>query len=43
MNQPCTGQELIAYALFGGRADKRKLLKDEADEYLNEIFQTQSI
>ena len=29
MNEPCTSQELIAYCLFGGIPDKRKLLKDE--------------
>ena len=39
MNEPCTSQELIAYCLFGGIADKRKLLKDEADEPLSEIFE----
>jgi len=39
MNQPCTSQELIAYDLFGGIADKRKLLKDEADERFIEIFE----
>ena len=43
MNQPCTSQELIAYDLFGGIADKRKLLKHEVDEHLNEFFRTQSI
>jgi hypothetical protein len=43
MNQPCTSQELIACDLFGGIADKRKLLKDEADENLNKFFRTQSI
>ena len=37
MNEPRTGQELIAYYLFGGIADKRKLLKDEADEPFTEI------
>ena len=39
MNEPCTSQELIAYCLFGGIADKRKLLKDEADEPVSEIFE----
>ena len=39
MNEPCTSQELIAYYLFGGIADKRKLLKDEADEPLSLIFE----
>ena len=39
MNAPWTSQELIAYYLFGGIADKRKLLKDEADEPLSEIFE----
>jgi hypothetical protein len=39
MNEPCTSQELIAYRLIGGIADKRKLLKDEADEPLGEIFE----
>ena len=39
MNEPCTSQELIAYHLFGGIADKRKLLKDEADEPLSQIFE----
>ncbi len=39
MNEPCTSQELIAYYLFGGIADKRKLLKDEADEPLSEILE----
>jgi hypothetical protein len=39
MNKPCTSQELIADYLFGGIADKRKLLKDEADEPLSEIFE----
>jgi hypothetical protein len=29
----------MAYCLFGGIADKRKLLKDEADEPLSEIFE----
>jgi hypothetical protein len=29
----------IASYLFGGIADKRKLLKDEADEPLGEIFE----
>ena len=38
-NEPCTSQELIAYCLFGGIADRRKLLKDEADEPLSEIFE----
>ena len=38
-NEPCTSQELIAYCLFGEIADKRKLLKDEADEPLSEIFE----
>ena len=28
----------MAYCLFGGIADKRKLLKDEADEPLSEIL-----
>jgi hypothetical protein len=28
----------MAYCLFGGIADKRKLLKDEADEPLGESF-----
>ena len=39
INEPCTSQELIAYDLFGGIAEKRKLLKDEADEHLNEMFE----
>jgi hypothetical protein len=39
MNEPCGSQELIAYVLFGGIADKHKLLKDEADEPLGEIFE----
>ena len=39
MNEPCTSQELIAYYLFGRMADKRKLLKDDADEPLSEIFE----
>jgi hypothetical protein len=39
MDEPCTSQELIAYYLFGGIADKRKLLKDEANEPLNEPFE----
>jgi hypothetical protein len=39
MNKPCASQELIADYLFGGIADKRKLLKDEADEPLSEIFE----
>ena len=43
MNESCTSQELIAYYLFGGIADKRKLLKDEADETLSWDFRTQSI
>ena len=30
---------MIDYDLFGGIADKRKLLKDEADEHLSEIFE----
>jgi hypothetical protein len=38
MNGPRTRQGLIAYYLFGGTADKRKLLKDEADEALIQIF-----
>ena len=42
MNEPCTSQELIAYCLFGGIADKRKLLKDEADEPLSEIFKREA-
>jgi hypothetical protein len=29
----------MAYCWFGGIADKRKLLKDEADEPLSEIFE----
>jgi len=29
---------LIAYDLFGGIADKGKLIKDEADEPLSAIF-----
>ena len=29
----------VAYCLFGGIADKGKLLKDEADEPLSEIFE----
>ena len=33
---------MIAYSLFGGIADKRKLLKDEADEPLTEIFERQA-
>ncbi len=32
MNKPCTSQELIADYWFGAIADKRKPLKDEADE-----------
>ena len=39
MNEPCTSRELIAYCLFGGIADKRKLLKDEPDESDGEIFE----
>ena len=39
MNAPGTSQELNAYLLFGGIADKRKLLKDEADEPLSSIFE----
>ena len=39
MNAPGTSQELNAYLLFGGIADKRKLLKDEAREPLSEIFE----
>lgn len=39
MNELCTSQELMAYFLFGGIADERKLLKDEADEPLSEIFE----
>jgi hypothetical protein len=39
MNKPCTSEELIADSLFGGIADKLKLLKDEADEPLSEIFE----
>ena len=39
---PCTSQELMAYRLFGGIADKRKLLKDEADEPLSEILERQA-
>jgi hypothetical protein len=39
MKEHCTSQELIVYCLFGGIADKRKLLKDEADERLSEIFE----
>src|SRR5271155_5382606 len=39
MNKPCTSQELIADYSFGGIADDRKLLKDEADEPLGEIFE----
>ena len=39
MNEPCASQELIAYDLFGGIADNRKLLKDEADEPLSEILE----
>ena len=34
MNEPCTSQELIAHCLFGGIADKRKLLKDERMNHL---------
>jgi hypothetical protein len=32
-------QALIAYELFGGIADERKILKDVADETLSEIFE----
>ena len=39
MDEPCTCQELIAYYLFGGIANKRKLLKDEANEPLSEPFE----
>jgi len=39
MHEPCTSQELIAYDLFGGIADKGKLIKDEADEPPSEIFE----
>ena len=39
MNEPCTSRELIVYYLFGGIADKRKLLKDEADEPPSQIFE----
>ena len=39
MKEPCTSQELIAHDLFGGIANKRKLLKDEADEPLSEILE----
>ena len=41
-NEPCTSQELIASYLFGGIADKRKLLKDEADERSQSDLRTQS-
>ena len=37
-NEPCTSRELIADCLFGEIADKRKFLKDEADERLTEIY-----
>jgi hypothetical protein len=39
MNKPCTSQELIADYVFGGIADKRNLIKDEAHEPLGEIFE----
>jgi hypothetical protein len=39
MNALGTSQELNAYDLFGGIADKRKLLKDEADEPLSSILE----
>ena len=39
MNEAFTRQELIAYYWFGGSADERKLLKDEADEFLSQIFE----
>jgi hypothetical protein len=38
MTEPCASQELIPHDLFGRTADKRKLLKDEADEPLSENF-----
>jgi hypothetical protein len=42
MNESCTSQELIAYHLFGAIAGKRKLLKDEADELLTQIFEVKA-
>jgi hypothetical protein len=42
MNESCTSEEVIAYDLFGGIADERKLLKDEADEPLSEIFENKA-
>jgi hypothetical protein len=39
MNQTCASQELIARCLFGGIADPRKLLNEDADETLGEIFE----
>jgi hypothetical protein len=38
-NEPCTSRELMSDCFFGGIADKRKLLKDEADEPFSEIFE----
>ena len=37
MDQPCTSPGLIANCLSGEVADKRKLLKDGADEPSTEI------
>ena len=37
-NVSCTSQVLLASDLFGGIADKCKLLKNEADEPLSEIL-----
>jgi hypothetical protein len=42
MNQPCNSQDLIAYNLFGGIADKHRLPKDEADERFIEHFEREA-
>jgi hypothetical protein len=43
MIQPCTSQGQIAFELFRGIAEQRKLLTDDADEHIKRIFRTQSI
>ena len=41
--EPCTSQELMKNCLFGGLADRRNFLEDEADERLSEIFPNASM
>ena len=42
MDEPRTSQGAIAYCLFGEIVDKRKLLKDGADEPFTELFERQA-